>query len=197
VRIERTESPRRLWGLFPRAGGRLDVTLTLPSPEALFAAPAAGPLSEHYAAYGDQPALDAIVAEMEARKIPSAVHATIELPAATIDPSLEQRLRDAVGRYCRVKLARIDVELRKTRRLGVRSLVLGFVVVFVLNAISQKLDSSRNEFVQALSQGLSIVSWVTLWFPVNLLLYDRWYYRRDQRLYQTLLELEISVKPSR
>ena len=118
-------------------------------------------------------------------------------PPKRSNPVLEQRIRDAVARYCRVKLAALDIELRKTTQLGFRTLVIGFLAVIVLNAASRQLDNSKNEIVLAISQGLSIVSWVTLWFPVNLLLYDRWYYRRDQAVYRTLLAMEITVRPSR
>ena len=134
---------------------------------------------------------------MEAGRIPSHVRTSVELPAEEIDPSLEQRMRDAVARYCRVKLGALDVELRRTTQLGLRTLVVGFLAVIALNAASRQLDNSSNDFILAISQGLSIVSWVTLWFPVNLLLYDRWYYRRDQTVYRTLLAMEITVRASR
>jgi hypothetical protein len=197
VRIERTRGPRRLWGLLPRRGDELRVTLALRSPADLFTPPTADPFSEEFETYGDKPALDAIVAEMEAGRIPSHVRTSVELPAEEIDPSLEQRMRDAVARYCRVKLGALDVELRRTTQLGLRTLVVGFLAVIALNAASRQLDNSSNDFILAISQGLSIVSWVTLWFPVNLLLYDRWYYRRDQTVYRTLLAMEITVRASR
>ena len=38
----------------------------------------------------------------------------------------------------------------------------------------------------AISDGLQVVSWVTLWFPVNLLVYDRWYYRREHKVYRLI-----------
>ena len=197
MRIERTRGPRRLWGLLPRRGDELEVTLALRAPADLFTPPTSDPFSEEFESYGEKPALDAIVAEMEAGKIPSRVRTLVELPAEEIDPSLEQRIRDAVARYCRVKLAALDVELRKTTQLGFRTLVIGFLAVIVLNAASRELDNSNNDIVLAISQGLSIISWVTLWFPVNLLLYDRWYYRRDQTVFRTLLAMEITVRPSR
>jgi len=47
----------------------------------------------------------------------------------------------------------------------------------------------------ALSTGLQTVAWVILWFPINLLIYDRWYYRRDQRAYEKLRDLALTVRP--
>jgi len=37
---------------------------------------------------------------------------------------------------------------------------------------------------------------VTLWFPINLLVYDRWYARRDQKIYEAMLGMEIALAPA-
>jgi hypothetical protein len=36
---------------------------------------------------------------------------------------------------------------------------------------------------------------VTLWFPINVLVYDQWYSRRDRGVYRHILEMEITVAP--
>jgi hypothetical protein len=75
--------------------------------------------------------------------------------------------------------------------------VLGFLVVLVLNAIARPLDSSDDNTLQSISLGLQAASWVVLWLPVNLLVYDRWYARRDQAIYREILEMDVSVVPGR
>jgi hypothetical protein len=34
---------------------------------------------------------------------------------------------------------------------------------------------------------------VILWVPIGLLVYDRWYYSRDRKIYERILEIEIEV----
>ena len=48
-----------------------------------------------------------------------------------------------------------------------------FLAVIVLNASARALANDTDDLVLAISDGLQVVSWVTLWFPVNLLVYDR------------------------
>ncbi len=68
--------------------------------------------------------------------------------------------------------------------------------MLVLNGIARPLESSSNEILELLSTGLSIAAWVTLWFPINLLVYDRWYARRDQKIYEAMLGMEIALAPA-
>lgn len=116
--------------------------------------------------------------------------ATIELPGAEITPDLEERARGAMGRYCRRKLALIEEELDGVRRFGVRALLWGFLAVIVLNGLASGIDDD----LDPIAQGLGVASWVILWVPVNLLVYDRWYYKRDERAYRALMEAPLSVR---
>jgi hypothetical protein len=34
---------------------------------------------------------------------------------------------------------------------------------------------------------------VILWVPISLLVYDRWYYNRDRKVYERLQDIEIEV----
>ena len=116
--------------------------------------------------------------------------ATIELPEAEITPDLEERARGAMGRYCRRKLALIEEELDGVRRFGVRALLWGFLAVIVLNGLASGIDDD----LDPIAQGLGVASWVILWVPVNLLVYDRWYHKRDERAYRALMEAPLSVR---
>ena len=116
--------------------------------------------------------------------------ATIELPEAEITPDLEERARGAMGRYCRRKLALIEEELDGVRRFGVRALLWGFLAVIVLNGLASGIDDD----LDPIAQGLGVASWVILWVPVNLLVYDRWYCKRDERAYRALMEAPLSVR---
>jgi hypothetical protein len=196
VRVERT--PGRGRTLWPPLRRRHDVAITLPlrTAEDLFNDPGVDPFSPGYERYGDRPGIDVISGVLRVERPVSSVHTTVEL-AAGFDEAPGAQAADALRRYCHVKIADLEQELREIRRYGAWALVLGFLVVLVLNAIARPLDSSDDNTLQSISLGLQAASWVVLWLPVNLLVYDRWYARRDQTIYREILEMDVSVVPGR
>ena len=195
MRIERNGKRRRLGRYLPGQSGTVEATIALPSVQALFTAPEIDPFSPHYDEYEDRIAIDGLAFELQADQLPSSVRATFLLPSAAIDGETAERVRDAVRRYCAKRLRTLDTEIRRVDRHGLVTLVLGFLAVIVLNAIARALANDTDDLVLAISDGLQVVSWVTLWFPVNLLVYDRWYYRREHKVYRLLEGMEISLAP--
>jgi hypothetical protein len=42
-----------------------------------------------------------------------------------------------------------------------------------------------------IDEGLVIAGWVALWYPLDVLLYQRWPLARERRLYETLRDMRI------
>jgi hypothetical protein len=82
----------------------VEIALRLPAVENLFAAPELDPFAAEYERYGAKPGIETIAAELRAAKSAARVRTTLELPAGTFESSFEQRVADAVRRYCNVKL---------------------------------------------------------------------------------------------
>jgi hypothetical protein len=192
VRVDSTPTRRRAWWPPLRRKRDIAITIRLRSVEHLFTAPDANPFDPDYERYPDKPGVDAIAGVLHVERPVASVTTRIEVLESD-EASLERRASEAVQRYCRVHIADLDLDLRQIRRYGTWTLVLGFVAVLVLNAMAKPLDSSNNDFLELLSQGLQIAAWVTLWFPINLLVYDRWYARRDQVIYRTMSEMRLEV----
>ena len=45
-----------------------------------------------------------------------------------------------------------------------------------------------------LDEGLVIGGWVALWYPLDVLLYQRWPLARERRLYESLRDMEIEFE---
>jgi hypothetical protein len=115
---------------------------------------------------------------------------TIELPEGhELPPDAAERVRAAMRRYCRRKIALIDDEIESSRRFGQRALLWGLLAVVVLNGLAEAIDDDWDP----IAAGLSVASWVILWVPVNLLIYDLFYLRRDRRAYRALLDAPVAV----
>ena len=174
---------------------RRDVEIILPLPALanLFVAPELDPFSPEYVTYGDQSGVDVIASRLKGESLRSRFRAVIELPADEAEPRSEQRAAEALERYCRVKLTEIERDLREVTRHGIRALLLGLVAVLVLNGLARPLERSEEPLLDVLAEGLQVTAWVILWLPIGLLVYDRWYYNRDRKIYERMQEMEISV----
>ena len=138
---------------------------------------------------------DVIAATLKDESLKSRFRAVVELPADAVEPGSGQRATEAVRRYCRVKLAGIKHDIHEVTRHGIRTLLVGLGAVLVLNAVARPLERSDDTILQLFAEGLQVTSWVILWVPISLLVYDRWYYSRDRKVYERIQELEIEVVP--
>ena len=114
-----------------------------------------------------------------------------------MEPGVSQRAADAVGRYCRVKLERLGEDLHEVTRHGIRALLFGLVAVLVLSGLARPLERSDDSLLQVVAEGLQVTSWVILWVPIGLLVYDRWYYSRDRKIYRRMEEMDVRIVPRR
>jgi hypothetical protein len=113
--------------------------------------------------------MDVIASRLKSESLKSRFRAIVELPAEEIEPGVERRLAEAVGRYCRVKLAGLERDLHEVTRHGIRALLVGVVAVLVLNALARPLERSGESLLEVVAEGLQITAWVILWVPIGLL----------------------------
>ncbi len=161
--------------------------------EDLFRPPELDPFRPEHAGYDERSGVDQMLAALRLARPDAAATVTIELPDEELPPDAQERARSAIDRYCRRKIDLIDDEIEDTRRFGVRALLWGFLAVVVLNGIASAFDDDWDP----IAQGLSVASWVILWVPVNLLVYDLFYYRRDRRAYRALIDAPLTLVAER
>jgi hypothetical protein len=185
----------RLWRRRPR-----EVTLYLPMRriEHLFEAPRLDPFAPELEGYDPRPGLEVMVRAVQRAARRATLRVTVGLPGEVLRPGLEGHVRAALARECRRRIAVLDDDLDGVRRLGIRTLLWGlFAVLFINGSVGVLGTTEPGSIEDALSTGLQTVAWVVLWVPINLLIYDLWYYRRDRRAYRTLRDLAVRVVPLR
>jgi hypothetical protein len=185
------------------AGDTLRVTLRLKTIDHLFTEPDLSPFDPYYAPYSFAAGIDYLIGEI--RRRPSATHTklTVLLPPDQIaaDPGLAARTREAIGRYAEAwaNSARQtqDIEGIRARR------VLGVAALFFAVANFLYLWYGRTESVLGVSgivldvavEGLSVASWVAIWWPLDHLLHANWQLHLDERSYRRLQGLHLQVLP--
>ncbi|HEX2503837.1 MAG TPA: hypothetical protein VHK00_07835 [Miltoncostaeaceae bacterium] len=157
--------------------------------EDLFRPPDLDPFRPEHAGYDERSGVDQMLAALRLARPKATATVTIELQDEDLPPDAQERARGAIDRYCRRKIDLIDDEIEDARRFGVRALIWGFIAVVILNGIASGIDDGWDP----IAQGLSVASWVILWVPVNLLVYDLFYYRRDRRAYRALIDAPLAV----
>ena len=169
------------------------LSIELGSLEELFTAPEFNPLGGRAE---ELPGLERLANQL--RPLPIApVRTCIVLPASERAPDLEQRcraaLRDVLDR--RIERNRNDasslrVEGRATLWRGLLFLALCLLGSSLLGTTGM-LPRYLEHYID---EGLIIAGWVALWYPLDVLLYQRWPLRRELRLYENLRDMRLEFR---
>jgi hypothetical protein len=121
---------------------------------------------------------------------------SVYLPAdkvAQVDPA---QLERTIRYHFQLQAEDKAEELKKTRRLGRKGLLLGFLVFLVCTLIGLALmnifPSSR--LIGTLEQSLVVFAWVLIWRPVEILTYDRWPLVSEYKKLQHLTQVQVTLK---
>ena len=125
------------------------------------------------------------------------VRAVLTLPASELGPESEQRIRDAIDRYCELRQGESQSERAALRRVGLAALGVGLPILFVGLALYTVLHRAHATDLLRIYVGngiLLVTAWVGLWYPLDTLLhYDR-PYRQELQALRRLREAEVVVQ---
>ena len=88
-----------------------------------------------------------------------------------------------------------EYRLRRKLRAGWTSLAIAATLLVVLMSLGEAIHrlAPAGRLATVLQEGLTIVAWVALWRPVELLLYDQWTLRRDIALLRRLEDVDVQL----
>ncbi len=134
----------------------------------------------------DREAARFIREEMEDRDPRGEASLVVHVPAHQLAQA--SAVGEAVHRFFARERHSAERELRQLKRFGRFALVVGLVAVFVVVAIGQALASivPTGTLTAGLAESLTIVAWVFLWRPAEVLLFDVWPIKQRIRLFQRL-----------
>jgi hypothetical protein len=144
------------------------------------------------------PGVDEMFEQLWHRNVDDGVKATVELPAAEVEPGVDERISAALARYCTARIRSIDHQIRAYRREGTSGFLIGIVLLAVGLALSQATlhsddlpDSLRIFF----GEGLFLVAaWVGVWYPLDVLIYSPRPLRRDRAVLQAMAAADVVVR---
>lgn len=174
----------------------------LDRPEQLFETDPISPTSPDYTEYTAQPAMDT-VRDLLLVRMPrrgSDVEIEVVLPPEHVRPGLDEELTAAVRRWVRVQNT-IDVETTEAGgAVGRRLFLLGLLAFFVLQVSSiwvrNQADDVDSYLVDSVGEGLSVASWVMLWFPLQLATMEVWRAVLRRRRMRVIERVSVRVVPA-
>jgi hypothetical protein len=171
-----------------------EVAVRLDSPSAMFTVERPDYFSD---AATLVPGIDQIVSQLRTRRLDDGVRATVELPAADAGPEAADEMTAAITRYCRARLGVLDDQLRAVRHEGVRALAIGLVLLVAGLVLSQATNNSGlpEDLRVFFGDGVFLIAaWVGIWYPLDTLIYVPAPFRRDRRVLQALLDVDVRVR---
>lgn len=177
------------------------VVLDVDNVEQIFAAPDANPFSTSTSVVLGYPALDQAVIQLQVNPLRNwdGARLVVRLPKEQISDDLEARLAAAVRRYCtaRIEDNRLRVRLvRKQRTFGliVAWLVVLAVVLAVALLLSTVLAGLPSNTQTIIVGATSLFAWVTVWGPLEALLFDWAAPARENRALTQIMNMQVAVE---
>jgi hypothetical protein len=122
----------------------------------------------------------------------------LALSPGTAQPELAGMAHRAIDRYCRHKMLESKRALNELLWGGLKALQVGVLFLagcLVLAAAIARSNVAPGSLGDVLTQGLTIIGWVSLWRPVEAFLYEWWPLWRDVRVYDYIQRMEIAIQP--
>jgi len=175
------------------------IVVPLRHAEQLFTAEAVKPSSEDYNEFTAQPAMDTVrdLLLMRMPRKTTDIELQVVLPNDQVRAGLDTELTDAVRRWVRVE-NRMDVEASEADgAIGRRLFALGFLAFMALQCLSiwvRKLSEDTNDLLlAAIAEALGVISWVMLWFPVQMFTMEVWRATIKRRRMKAMERMTVTV----
>lgn len=111
-------------------------------------------------------------------------------------PEHVEVLRQAIKEYFAGRAASTRAQVRRMFRNGGWALLIGLAFVAVANVVGEFAGelAGRDRYGVFVHESFVIGSWVALWRPMEIFLYDWWPLMADARLFDRLSAMEVDVR---
>lgn len=151
-----------------------------------------------------EPALVRIIKHLEPgwMRRQKKMHLTIKLPPDQIKPGLKEDVDAAVKRFCREKIEDNKMKLRNLRWNGIRAIPFSILFLGICLGLGRLLGGGVLTFIPEglqviFSEGFTIIGWVSLWDPVETLLFDPIPVKRENEILEYLMDIDIDIQAQR
>jgi hypothetical protein len=193
---------------FPRIMGRAavntrkapDISISVAALDQLFNAPPVNPFSEKEVDVRGESGMTYLLRQLQDRNRDwRDPRLTIRLPPDQITTGLQPQLSQAIHRYCQVRIENNtqDIHTIRVRSSTGLSVLLAIVVVLIaaVYILFTQIAPDTPQAVQfTIAATISLFAWVSLWDPLEALLFNPIPLMRENRLLRRIMDMNIVVE---
>ncbi|MBK8170293.1 MAG: hypothetical protein IPK60_08085 [Sandaracinaceae bacterium] len=108
-------------------------------------------------------------------------------------------MTNAIPEHFRYEQRKLRLATRAYWRRGPIFFLVGIAVIVASPAVTLQLPRALKpgSLLTIITEGVSIISWVAVWRPLEALMYEWWPLRQQRRMIRRLLEAEVVVRHER
>jgi hypothetical protein len=179
-----------------------DIIFRLESIDQLFNAPDVNPFSEEEVDVLGEPALLRAIRRLLAHRVKNwkEKRLVLELPSDQITPGLEKQTEEALRRFSAAKIEdnRLKIRLSRVRSLigvGIVTLIAIVLIALTYYLFTVAFPRTDDSIKALVASCVSVFVWVSLWGPMEKLLFDWVQPHMENNILRKLPELDIIIRP--
>lgn len=130
----------------------------------------------------------------EASELPRYAAPEIEISVPQADLGKQKEVEQAMHSHFQFQARDAGIDLRDTLNKGWLSLTVALLLVLALILFAEFMQRFGNGYLNVLlRESLIIIGWVTLWVPVETLLFEHFPIRRKRNLSQKLAKAPVRL----
>ena len=140
--------------------------------------------------------MEELILELTPHRVRGGVRLNLVLPEEEIKEDTHEAVKQAIVRYCGLRLRQTQLELENQRREGFTALRIGSLLFLLGIALSYLLTrNSIPDTVQAvLGNGVFLlIAWLGLWYPLDLLVFLRRPLIKRKRVLRALEAVDLHL----
>jgi len=173
----------------------LEIELEINSCRQLFEAPELDPLK---GVVDDRSGMEQILDELRAKPAAREIRVTCAVADEQYSDNMAADYRAALSGYCSARVRQLTRDQVAIRHQGIRALQIGLVfrgICLLLSILFFGMEDLFPFSSHFLGEGFLIVGWVALWYPAEMLLFERWEIARERKYYERLRNVTLQVRP--
>jgi hypothetical protein len=103
-------------------------------------------------------------------------------------------IEEAIQNFFSFEVENTQNELSQLFRQGRWALFMGILFLILCQfGVFFLAQNFSGVLVSALQEGITVMGWVALWWPINMFLYEWWPYKDDIKLFERLKKVKVEV----
>ena len=143
-----------------------------------------------------QSGIDELVEQVRDLSMKRPLKICLSLASQSNEAEFDRLVKNALNRYCTVKIRECEQSIHELQSQGKRDLVYALLLSFIMvlgEFFIVQMSFLPEVFSYLLATGFGLIAWVVLWPPLDKLLYEWRPCRRAQRIYKYLQSAKVEI----